>query len=438
MSITAKAPPTTTDEASEVIAFSRRVQSSKPWSVFSLKTRPTREGYQVLFLTLFVLVGAILRDVNLLIILAGILISMFFLQWRLCFRTLVGLRVLRKVPSSVHARNPFTVELTLFNPRRWLPAWMVVMKDRIRQVKGSDQKSSNSISVVVPKLQVGESIKEYYDCTFERRGIYEFGPLEVSTVFPLALMRSANQAQMLDRCIVHPAQGEILPAWRDLFEARRFGADRARVQSGSTEGEFYGLRAYQVGDSPRWVHWRTSAKRNELVVRQFERQDNIQASLLLDLYAPKNARGQTSKDGPPNTSVDRIGNSEIEDTAIEFVASLANMLVGRGKGVLSVSIVGQSHFSAIRIQSRNQVVGLLDHLSVAKSSPEPDWEKGLEALATPLRASPTLLIVSTRPDQWSHRTPSQSKSQDLVFQRASIRWLDASHGDLDRFFRRAP
>ncbi len=185
MSSTVKAQSTTsTEDALEMIAFSRRVQSNKAWSVFSLKTRPTREGYQVLFLTLFVLVGAILRDVmNLLIILAGILISMFFLQWRLCFRTLVGLRIRRKVLGSVHARNPFSVELHLTNPRRWLPAWMILIKDRIKQIEGSDEKSNNSISLVVPRLQVGTSIREYYDCTFERRGIYEFGPMEISTVF---------------------------------------------------------------------------------------------------------------------------------------------------------------------------------------------------------------------------------------------------------------
>ncbi len=251
-------------------------------------------------------------------------------------------------------------------------------------------------------------------------------------------MRSVNQAQVLDRCIVHPAQGEVLPAWRDLFESRRFGADRARIQSGSTEGEFYGLRAYQVGDSPRWVHWRNSAKRNDLVVRQFERQDNIQASLLLDLYAPK-SNGMSSPKATGGSSVlDELSAALISRIRPSNSSPPGQHVGGTRQRSPFCLDCRSSNYSALRIQSRNQVIGLLDHLSIAKSSHAPDWETGLEALATPLRASPILLIVSTRPEQWSRRTPSQSKSQDLVFQRASIRWLDASHGDLDRYFRRAP
>lgn len=416
------------DHTAQVIAEARRVRGNIPWAMWTLKTRPTREGLQILFLTLFVLVGAILRDINLLIMLAGIMVGMFFLQWRLCFRTLVGLRIRRNVAESMQARSTFPVEVSIRNARKWLPAWMVVVRDRIQQIEGDDDKTNRSISLVFPKIALGTEVTSSYSCRFDRRGIYEIGPAEVTTVFPIALLKTSGTASIVDRCIVHPAQGQILPAWRELFESRRFGADKARIQSGSTEGEFYGLRAYQVGDSPRWVHWRSSAKQAELVVRQFERQDNIQASLLLDLFShDQSTRSQKKSDL-----------SQVEELAIEFVASMANLLVGRGKGVLSVAIAGRSNYTALRIQSRNQVLGLLDQLSVVQSSPTPNWEAALESLATPLRSSPILLVVSTRSEQWRYRNPLASKSQDLVFQRASIRWLDASSSDLDRYFRRAP
>src|SRR5262249_49364986 len=38
----------------------------------------------------------------------------------------------------------------------------------------------------------------------------------------------------------------------------------------TAQAEFHGLRAFRSGDSPRWIHWRTSARCGELMVREFE------------------------------------------------------------------------------------------------------------------------------------------------------------------------
>jgi uncharacterized protein (DUF58 family) len=38
----------------------------------------------------------------------------------------------------------------------------------------------------------------------------------------------------------------------------------------TAQAEFHGLRAFRPGDSPRWIHWRTSARCGELMIREYE------------------------------------------------------------------------------------------------------------------------------------------------------------------------
>ena len=51
--------------------------------------------------------------------------------------------------------------------------------------------------------------------------------------------------------------------------------------------EYHGLRGYRSGDSPRWIHWRTSARRGELMVKEFEHQNEQDLAILIDPWLPR-------------------------------------------------------------------------------------------------------------------------------------------------------
>ncbi len=51
--------------------------------------------------------------------------------------------------------------------------------------------------------------------------------------------------------------------------------------------EYHGLRDYRSGDSPRWIHWRTSARRGELMVKEFEQQNEQDLAILIDPWLPR-------------------------------------------------------------------------------------------------------------------------------------------------------
>src|SRR5262249_44689783 len=72
--------------------------------------------------------------------------------------------------------------------------------------------------------------------------------------------------------------------------------------------EYHGLRDYRPGDSPRWIHWRTSARVGMPMVKEFEQQDEPELAVLLDPWLPRN----------------RVTESEREavEVSIRFVATV--------------------------------------------------------------------------------------------------------------------
>lgn len=112
-----------------------------------------------------------------------------------------------------------------------------------------------------------------------RRGRWPIGPLEVQhrDLFGLAAARGPLGATKL--VTVHPAVAEL-----DLADrAAATDVDRAAIGARTPAADDTLLRDYRTGDDLRRVHWRSSARRGELVVRQDERAGRRPAAVLLDI-----------------------------------------------------------------------------------------------------------------------------------------------------------
>jgi uncharacterized protein (DUF58 family) len=206
-------------------------------------TRMTREGLQVAFMTSFVLLGAVLRDVNLLIILAGTLLGMLLIQWRVCSKSLYGLTVHRRLPRSIHARKPFEVEIKITNPKRWLGSWLVLLQEQVTKAKvpAVSLAESQGIQLLYTSIPPLATRRHRYRCVVERRGLYRFTGVELSTRFPLSLMRAVLMCKGDETFIAQPTLGRLLPSWNDLFEVRQSSARQRRTKSLSDEGAFFGF-----------------------------------------------------------------------------------------------------------------------------------------------------------------------------------------------------
>lgn len=140
-----------------------------------------------------------------------------------------------------------------------------------------------------------------YELSPTRRGPRTFGAVGVRYPGPLGLVARNERIPAEATIDVYPD----VHAARSLELLRRQGRQDARLGSLRVRGgdtEFERLRPYQVGDEPRHVDWRATARKDELVVRQFQAESNQNVIFLLDVG--RSMRGQ--EDAEDRTGISAV------------------------------------------------------------------------------------------------------------------------------------
>ncbi len=120
-----------------------------------------------------------------------------------------------------------------------------------------------------------------YEITPTRRGKRRLGAVTVRYALPLGTLTRQERVELPQDVDVYPD----VHAARALEMLRRQGREDARVGSLRVRGgdtEFERLRPYQVGDEIRHVDWRASARRDDLVVRQYQAESNQNVVFAID------------------------------------------------------------------------------------------------------------------------------------------------------------
>lgn len=386
-----------------------------------VRFRLTREGANLLFIVVFIFLGAVLRNISLLILIATAMIGLLLLQWRFNIATVAGLQAKRRLLPRVLQNSPVTCTLTVSNPKRWVGAWLVVAEDTIEQLAPKRSRTIEYSRTVLDEIPPSSQSQGVYQLTFQKRGLYQVGPCNLSTRFPLGLGKGLCTVDIIDRVLVHPRQGVLLPRYDAMLQNLRNGRTRTSSHVGLHEADFYGLRPWTSGDSRRWIHWRTTARLGELSVRQFDRLEQRQSCVLLDLYSDPSTQGDFT--------------SQHCELAISFVATLVASAANNRQHCVSIAIAGDETFSLAGIQSPLLGNTVLDRLSTIDPSFTPDLAAALQPLTTTLVANPHLIVVSTRADA---SQALQAAFSRLLGPKASTRlhihWLDVSNGDLEPLF----
>jgi uncharacterized protein (DUF58 family) len=135
---------------------------------------------------------------------------------------------------------------------------------------------------VLPPLPSGETARAAYRLPTTRRGRFRVGPLAVSVSDPFGLARRTWTLAAVSDVLVCP-QVHAITAPRQAGGRLVASVETVHARAQAADGEeFLTLREYEVGDDLRRVHWRSTARVGELMIRQDEAQWRARTVVVLD------------------------------------------------------------------------------------------------------------------------------------------------------------
>ncbi len=282
------------------------------------KLRFTREGRYFVGITLGVGFAAINTGNNLLYLILGMMLSLIILSGVLSEVSLRHVRVKRGPPTRIYAGRPFLMSMSVKNTKTRFPSFSIEVEDLV-DGEPLDKKC------YFLKIPAGRTQETSYRYLFERRGLYRYDGMRISTKFPFALFRKSREADLTAQVLAFPA---IKPVPDLMSSSQRLEGDDGELRKGRG-GEFYGLREWREGDDARDVHWRTSAHAGHLMVREWEVESSRGVSVVLN-----NVRSADTDDEELEEAVslaasicDRLLDEQIE---VELVTHTDRVPFGRG------------------------------------------------------------------------------------------------------------
>jgi uncharacterized protein (DUF58 family) len=426
----------------------------------------TPEGWVFLIVLGFITVGAVLRNVNLLIVMAGMMYAPLLLNWRLGIRRLKSLGATRRIPKQLHANELISIQWTCENRMSGVAAWNVIIEDRIERAPEAEQtlrsldsdqegKTGNWIlswlSNVINRIRrkttivshsgaklgfvrvnAGQSEVRAYRAYFGQRGKYMIGPAAISTTFPFGLIRSRTRYPKIQTVYVAPQLGKVEPSWEKRIQSTATGSDAIKRRRALEEDEFYALRPWRSGDTKRNIHWRTTARFGHPIVKQYDQQNNRDFALALDLF---------TNDQDPSLA-DRC------EKALSFAATVVLQVGNAVQGQVAVGICGRETEISHSRTPLGIVANVMKLLSVAHASNAPEIEETLIKLSacvsrgTPIyvvspRARPENLIPDNAPSMSSQPTGDREadrKSRKIRQVLPLVRWLTVESEEFDKMF----
>jgi len=274
-------------------------------------------------------------------------------------------------PPRVHAGDDSRVELVISNRGRSRTP-VLALRDALGQ--GPERPSERGprperpsergaqprrARFLLPPLAPGQEDRASYRLPTEARGAFEIGPLEASVTDPFGLATRTRTVAPVAELVVYPHVDRILPL------PHTSGNDQMATGShptamGPSGYDFYALRGYQVGDDLRRVHWPSTARRDELMIRQQEMPWQGRATVVLD------TRG-------------RFHTAATFETAVSAAASIVTACWREGSPVRLLTTdgsdsgfgAGQAHVEAMLSRLAILHADGADHLDHVLAAPPP-------------------------------------------------------------------
>ena len=197
-------------------------------------------------------------------------------SWLWARTSTFGVRIARRTPTRQTAvGRSFDEQLSVINIS-WLPKlWL--------EVRDGSTLPNHHVSRVATLLWPRGKQEWSVQTVCSTRGQFTLGPMTLVGGDPFGLFQSTRRLSATASVLVYPASVPVESFIALAGEMSGGDSDRRKAQFVTTNAA--GIRDYQPGDSMNRIHWRSSARRDQLLVKEFEIDPLGDVWLWLDLSA---------------------------------------------------------------------------------------------------------------------------------------------------------
>ena len=281
----------------------------------------------------------------------------------------------------------FTERFAIYNtgilPKLWL------------EVRDHSSLPGHLASQIVPPLLPRSHFRWQVHTMCTVRGEFQLGPITIAAGDPFGLFLSSRHIPARSRIIVLPATVPIYDFATPSGLLPGGDAQRRRAHFVTTNAA--GVREYAPGDSFNRIHWRSTARKNRLLVKEFELDPLADVWIFLDLSAHTlverpNARHYEIESANGEAATFKIPPST-EEYGIVITSSLAKFFLDKGR---NLGLVTYAPYREVlqADRSQRQLSQILNILAVADSTGDFDLEHMLNMDTEYLGRGTTLIIVT--------------------------------------------
>ena len=259
-----------------------RAAAIRRWFRPPRRLRFSRAGWLFTGGTLVLGFAAVGTGNNLLYLVLGAMLGFITLSGWMSEQMIRRLEVRRRPPRALTAGVRGRIAYEVRNAKRRLPSLAVEVGE-----------AGLPGRAWIAALEPGESVTVRAEAEWATRGVYPLETVTLATSFPFGLFRKERDLELPGEAVVWPRHDLPLREPRPGGERIRRAGETYAGAAGA-RGEYRGLRPYRPGDDPRDVHWKTTARAGEPVVREYERDRSSALWICLELRAPAGGEAEAA------------------------------------------------------------------------------------------------------------------------------------------------
>lgn len=264
-------------------------------------------------------------------------------------------------PPEVFEGETMPVQIDLLNRGRWPRYFFKLTGDLLDE------------PLSIGSLPPGKTARFNSPYRCSKRGFYQQASLSLRSGFPFGIFYRESKSSCPTNLLVYPTYTEISSF--PLLEAASYPGDVLHERRAKGVGyDYLGIREYRPGDSLRAVHWRSSARRGQLIVKEFEEELSSTVSIVLDL--------------------EREQASETLERGVKVAASLAHYILDAGH---PLQLFGQDGDEVETLFQPN-FWQALEWLAKVEAKGRIPLSAALKKILPQLKSRSTCIIITPRTD----------------------------------------